>query len=159
MTSSPDEPRDTLVGDFLQKEPIAAKDARAQRLLKSNAEFDACGSTEKTVTMDEILMAGADLNGHDVARHSGGEGNLAWRADSTILRHKERAATSDALDRAEEPTTTGVLGVGGHLDGDGHPRELTGLGDNGVVGAEGEFEDRHRGAKDAVLHKELSRRR
>jgi len=46
----------------------------------------------------------------------------------------------------------GVLGVGGHLDGGGHPGELAGLGDDGVVGAEGEFEDGHRRAEDAILH-------
>jgi hypothetical protein len=42
--------------------------------------------------------------------------------------------------------------VGGHLDGGGHPGELAGLGDDGVVGAEGELEDRHGSAEDAVLH-------
>jgi hypothetical protein len=45
--------------------------------------------------------------------------------------------------------------MGGHLDGGGHPGELAGLGDDGVVVIEGELEDGHGGAGDAVIHESL----
>jgi len=54
-------------------------------------------------------------------------------------RHEERAAADDAFEGSEEATATGELGVGGHLDGGGHPGELAGLGDDGVVVVEGKL--------------------
>ncbi len=102
--------------------------------------------------MDEVLVARAYLDRDDVAGDASGEGDLAGRADGTVFRHEERAAACDSLDRSEEAATAGVLGVGGHLDGGGHPGKFACLRDDGVVGAEGELEDRHGGAEDAVLH-------
>ena len=69
-----------------------------------------------------------------------------------VLGHEEGAAAGDALEGSEEAAATGVLGVGGHLDGLAHPGELTGLGDDGVVVVERELEDGHGGADDAMLH-------
>ena len=110
------------------------------------------GGTEEAVAVDEVLETGADLDRHDVTGNTGGEGDFPGAAHGTILGHKERASSGYALDGAEESAATGVLGVGGHLDGGGHPGEFAGLGDDGVVGTEGEFEDGHGGTEDAVLH-------
>ena len=136
----------------MQEEAVAAEDAGAEGLLEADAELDAGGGAEEAVTVDEVLVAGADVDGNDVAGDAGGEGDLAGGADGAVLGHEERAAAGDASDGSEESAAAGVLGVGGHLDGGGHPGELAGLGDDGVVGAEGELEDGHGGAEDAVLH-------
>ena len=146
------EPRGALAADLLQEEAVAAEDARAEGLLEADAELDAGGGAEEAVAVDEVLVARADLDRDDVAGDAGGEGDLAGCADGAVLGHEERAAAGDALDRSEEATTASMLGVGGHLDGGGHPGELAGLGDDGVVGTEGELEDGHGGAENAVLH-------
>src|SRR6185312_13998428 len=86
-------------------------------------------------------------------RDAGGEGHFTRRTDGAVLRHEEGAATGYALDGAEEAAATAMLGVGGHLDGGRHPGELASLRDDGVVGAEGELEDRHGGAENAILHR------
>ncbi len=87
-----------------------------------------------------------------MAGDAGGEGDFAGCAVGAVLGHEEGAAAGDAHDGSEEAATAGVLGVGGHLDGGGHPGELASLGDDGVVMVEGELEDGHGGADDAMLH-------
>ena len=57
------EPSDSLAGDFLQEEAVAAEDARAERLLESDAEFDAGGGAEEAVAVDEVFVAGATSTG------------------------------------------------------------------------------------------------
>ena len=68
------EPGYALAADLLQEEAVAAEDARAERLLEADAEFDAGGGAEEAVT---VLVAGADVDGNDVAGDAGGEGDLA----------------------------------------------------------------------------------
>jgi hypothetical protein len=145
-------PGDSLPGYFLQEEAVTTEDARAEGLLEADAEFDAGGGAEKAVTVDQVLVTWADLDRHDMAGDAGGKGDLAGGTDRAVLGHKERSAASDALDRSKETAAAGVLGMGGHLDGGGHPGKFAGLGDHGVVWAESEFKDWHRGAEDAVLH-------
>ena len=146
------EPGDALSAGFLQEEAVAAEDACAEGLLEADADLNLRSGAEEAVAVDDVLVAGGDLDGDDVAGDPGGEGDFAGGADGAVLGHEERAAAGDALDGAEEASAAAVLGVGGHLDGGGHPGEFAGLGDDGVVGVEGEFEDGHGGADDAVLH-------
>ncbi len=102
--------------------------------------------------MDEVIVAGLHFNGQDVAGDFGGEGDFAGCSPGAVLGHEEAAAACDALEGAEEASAAGHLGVGGHLDGAGHPGELACLGDDGVVGLEEKFQDGHGGAEDAGLH-------
>ncbi len=146
------EPGGSLSRDLLQEEAVAAEDARAERLLEADAEFDASGGAEEAVAVDEVFVSVAHGDGDDVAGDAGGEGDLAGDSVGAVLGHEERSAAGDALDDAKEASATGVLGVGGHLDRGGHPGELAGFGDDGVVGVEGELEDGHGGAGDAMVH-------
>ena len=41
------------------------------------SDVDAGGGTEEAVTMDEVLVAGTDVNGDNVTGDAGGEGDLA----------------------------------------------------------------------------------
>src|SRR5271167_3119378 len=105
--------------------------------------------------MDHQLAAIRDVDRDDVARNSGGEGDLSGTAVRTVFGHEEAAATGDAADGTEESSAAAHLRVCGQLDIAGHPGELAGLGDDGVVGFENEFKDRHGGADDATLHEVL----
>ncbi len=145
------EPCGTLAADLLQAEAIAAKDTRTERLLEADAELDTGGRAEEAVTVNEVLVARADLDRNDVARNACGERNLAGCAHGAVFRHKERAAAGNTLDRSEEATAASMLSVGGHLNRSSHPGELAGLRDYGVVGTEGELEDGHSGAENAIL--------
>ena len=107
---------------------------------------------EEAVTMDHVLMPLGDFDRNDVSGDAGGEGDLAGCSVRPILGHEERAATSDALEGSQETTASGVLGVGGHLDGLAHPGEFAGLGDDCVIVVEEEFEDGHGSTYDAMLH-------
>ena len=140
----------------MEAEAVAAEDAGAEGLLEADAEVDAGGGAEEAVAVDEVLVAVADGDGDDVAGDAGGEGDFAGGSEGAVLGHEEGAAAGDALDGAEESAAAGELGVGGHLDGGGHPGELAGFGDDGVVVVEGELEDGHGGAGDAVIHAEAS---
>jgi len=71
-----------------------------------------------------------------VAGHLGGEGDLAGILDGAILGHEDAAAAGNTLEYAEDAATTTHLGVGLHLDGAGHPGELTALGVHALVGVE-----------------------
>jgi hypothetical protein len=146
------EPSHSLPRDLLEKEAVATKDTCTKGLLETYTKLDGRGGAEEAVTVDEVLAAGTDFDGDDVAGDAGGEGDLAGGSVGSVLGHEERAAACDATDDAEDAATTGVLGVGGHLDGGGHPGEFAGLGDDGVVVVEGELEDGHGGAEDAMLH-------
>jgi hypothetical protein len=90
------QPGDSLPVDLLQEEAVAAKDARAEGLLKADAKLYASCGTEEAVTMDEVLVAGTDFDGDDMTGDACGKGYLTRGADGTILRHEERAATGDA---------------------------------------------------------------
>ena len=147
-----------MPADLLEEEAVAAEDAGAQGLLEADAELHAGGGAEEAVAVDEVLVAVADLDGDDMAGNAGGEGDLAGAADGAVLGHEEGAAAGDALDGAEEASAAGHLGVGGHLDGRGHPGEFAGLGDDGVVGSEQELEDRHGGSNNPMFHSQLPRK-
>src|SRR6185437_6817387 len=102
--------------------------------------------------MNHVFVPGGDFNRQNVAGDTGGEGDLAGSSDGTVCGHEEGASACNAADSPEDSAATGVLGVGRDLDGGGHPREFSRLGDNGVVGAKRELKDGHGGAKDAILH-------
>jgi len=104
------------------------------------------------VPVHHVFMSGGHLYRHDVTGDAGGEGHGSGSSIGTVLGHEEGSTAGDALENTEEATATGVLGVGGHLDGLAHPGELARLGDDGVVVVERELEDRHGGADDSMLH-------
>ncbi len=146
------EPCGSLPGELLEEEAVTTEDAGAEGLLEAYAEFDAVGGTEKAVAVDEIFVAVANGDREDLAGDAGGEGDFAGGTVGAVLGHEEGSATGDTLDGSEETAATGVLGVGGHLDGGGHPGKFASLGDDGVVVVEGELEDGHGGADDAMVH-------
>ncbi len=104
------------------------------------------------MAVDEVFLALRDLNGDNMAGDASGEGDLAGGSVGSVLGHEERAAACYATDGSEDAATTGVLGVGGHLDGLSHPGELAGLGDDGVVVIKGKLKDGHGGTDNAMLH-------
>jgi hypothetical protein len=136
----------------LQSEAIATEDARAERLLESNAEFNACGGAEEPVAVDKVFMPSGDFDRDDMPRNASGEGDLAGAADGPVLGHEERAAAGNASDGPEKTAASRMLGMGRHLDRGGHPGKLACLGDDGIVRAKGKFEDGHGGADNAMLH-------
>jgi hypothetical protein len=68
------EPGSALSAEVLQEEAIAAEDARAERLLESDADLNLRRCAQKAVSVNHVFVAGADFNGHDVAGKLGGEG-------------------------------------------------------------------------------------
>jgi hypothetical protein len=102
--------------------------------------------------VDKIFMARTNLNRDNMTRNTSRKGDLTRRANSPILRHKQRAAACNALDRAQEASTTAVLGVRCHLNRSRHPREFPSLRDNSIIRSKRELEDGHGGTKNAVLH-------
>ena len=77
---------------FCSRKPSAAKDARAQRLLESDADAYLRRRAQKAVAMHQVFLPRSHLNGHDVPRHLGGERDLAGILHGAILGHKEAAA-------------------------------------------------------------------
>lgn len=150
------EPGDSLAGDLLEEEAVAAEDSGSERLLEAYAEDDARGGAEEAVAMHEVIVTSTDLDRNDVAGDAGGEGDGSGRSVSAVLGHEESSTACDTLEDPEETTAPGVLGVGGHLDGLAHPGELAGLGDHGIIVIERELEDGHGSTDDTMLH-ELSR--
>ena len=146
------EPGGALSAEVLEDEAVAAEDAGAEGLLESDADLDVGRGAEEAVAVNHVFVAGADLDGDDVSRKLGGEGDFAALAQGAVFGHEERAAAGDAFDGAEDSSTSAELGVGGELDGTGHPGKLARLGDDGFVGLEDELEDGHGGADDAALH-------
>ena len=104
--------------------------------------------------MNHVLVARRNFDGNDVAGELGGEGQFSRGAEGAVFGHEDGAAAGDALEDAEESSAAGELGVGRHLDRAAHPGELSGFGDDGVVGIKSEFENGHGGAGDAALHGE-----
>jgi hypothetical protein len=64
----------------------------------------------------------------------------------------KRSAAGDSLDDAEQASAAAKLCVRGHLDGTAHPRKLSCLRNDRLVGIENELQDRHCGSGDAGLH-------
>jgi len=102
--------------------------------------------------VNHVFATGADFDGDDMSGKFGGEGDFAALAQGAVFGHEKSAAASDTFDGAEDSAAAGELGVGGELDGTGHPGKFARLGDDGLVGLEDEFEDGHGGADDAALH-------
>ena len=136
-------------------EAVSAEDARAERLLEADAEGDLRRGAKEAVAMNHEFAAGADLDGNDVAGDASGEGDFSGASIGAVLGHEEAATAGDTANSSEESSAARHLRVSGHLDIAGHPGELAGLGDDGVVGFEDEFENRHGGADDATLHEGL----
>jgi hypothetical protein len=104
--------------------------------------------------MDHVFVSRSDLNGYDVARKLGSEGKLACGADGAVLGHEDGSAAGHALQDAEDSAPATKLRVRRQLDRTAHPRELSGFGDDGLVGFEGEFQYGHGGAGDPTLHEQ-----
>ena len=71
------EPRRAHAANALQQESIAAKDARAERLLKSQRDGDLRRGAQKAVPVHQILLPLAELDGHNVAGDFGGKRHRA----------------------------------------------------------------------------------
>ena len=146
------EPGGSLAGDPLEEESVAAEDAGAEGLLEADADGDAVCGAEEAVAVEHVLLAGADGDGHDVAGNLGGEGDLAGVLHGAILGHEQAAAAGDALKHAEDAAAATHLGVGGHLDGCGHPGKLAAFREDAFVRVKLNVEDGHGGALNTCLH-------
>src|SRR5579862_3133782 len=98
------QPGGALAADLLQQEAGAAENARAEGLLESDADADARGGAEESVTMDHVFVAGGDFDRDDVAGHMGGKGQLAGAAEGAVLGHEEAAAADNPLQRDRKST-------------------------------------------------------
>ena len=83
----------------MQQEAVAAKDARAQRLLEADADLNLRGGAEKAVAVNHVFVSGRDFDGHDVAGEFGGERDLAGGPGGAVLGHENGAAAGHALGR------------------------------------------------------------
>jgi len=130
--SSPEkfEPGSSLSGESLQQEAVAAEDARAQRLLKADANLYLRSGTEKAVTVNHVFVSRRDFNRHDVARQFSGEGQFTAWTDGPIFSHENGPSASYPFQHAEQATAPGVLGVRGHLNRTTHPRQFSCFGKN-----------------------------
>jgi len=99
--------------------------------------------------MDHVFVSRRDLNRDDVSRQLGRERHLARGADGAVFGHENRAAAGYALQHTKQPSAAGKLRVRGHLDGSSHPRKLSRLGDDRLVGFENELQHGHCGSGDA----------
>src|SRR5258705_3731507 len=81
------EPGNALAADFLQEEAVAAEDARAERLLEADAEFDAGGGAEEAVAVYEVFVARNHGYRDDVAEDAGGQCELAQGGRCTVIGH------------------------------------------------------------------------
>src|SRR5580693_4484031 len=70
------EPGSPLSAESLQQEAVAAEDARAQRLLKADANLYLRSGTEKAMTVNHVFVSRRDFDRHDVARQFSGEGQF-----------------------------------------------------------------------------------
>ena len=104
------------------------------------------------MAVNHVLVAGGDLDGDDVPGDARGEGDGAGGSVRSVFGHEESSAAGDSFESSQEATSATVLGVGSHLNGLAHPRQFTGLRDDGVVVVERELEDGHGGSDDAMLH-------
>src|SRR5215469_11341402 len=137
---------------MLQEKSVAAENSCAERLLEGYSDLNLWRGAEESLTVNHVLVAGCDFYRNDVPWKLGSECQFAGETHSAVFRHENRPAARDALDHAEESAATGELRVRSHLDGGAHPRKLSGFGDDGFVGLQDEFQNRHRGASDAALH-------
>src|SRR5579859_2802285 len=153
------EPRRADAAHLLQQKAVAAKYARAQRLLKADTELNLFCRAEKSVAMDVVVVSGLHLNGQNVSRHAGGKGDFAGRSPGAVLGHEQAAAAGHALQCAEEPAAAHHLRVGGHIDRARHPRQLAGFGDDAIIGLQQELKNGHGRAHNAALHSDSPQRR
>src|SRR5262249_54466817 len=133
------DPGDTDTADVLEDEAVTAEDAGAKRLLESDTEGDLRCAAKESVAVNHELAAGADLDGKDVARDAGCEGDFSGASGGPVLGHEEAATADDTANGAEEASPARHLRVGGHLHVARHPGELACFGDDSVVGFEQEF--------------------
>src|SRR6185437_11672442 len=103
------QPRRSLTAQLLQKESIAAEDARSQRLLKRNRYLNLGRSAKETMAMDHVFVPGPNLDRHNVSGQLGGEGNFARNSDRAVFGHENRAATNRSLEYAEETSAAAEL--------------------------------------------------
>src|SRR6202012_2401061 len=117
------QPRGAISVELLQQKSVTAEDARAERLLKADAQLNLRRGAEEAMTVNQELMPRTDLNRQNVSGNLGREADLAGITLRGVLRHEEAVAAHYALERAKEPAAAHHLGVGGHTDGLGHPAQ------------------------------------
>ena len=149
------QPGCSLAAHLLQHEPCAAKDACAQRLLEAYADCDLRGGAQKPVPVNHVLRALPQLHWNNVSRYLGGEGDLAAGLNGAVFGHEEAAAAGHPLERTENSAASAHLCMGCHLNGSGHPRELTALRKNAFVGVKLHFEHGHSRAENTCLHSRI----
>src|SRR4029077_17337636 len=105
-----------------------------------------------SLAVNHVVVPRRNLDGNDVPRKLGGESQFSRSSNGAVFRHENRSAAGHALDDSEETAATAELRVRRHLNGTAHPGEFSSLGDDGLVGVEDKFQNRHRRAGDAALH-------
>ena len=90
-------PSRSLAGKLLQEESVAAEDARAQRLLKADADGDLRSGAKEAMAVHHVLLPRDELDGHNVPRHLGGEGNLAGILHGAVFGHEDASAAGNPL--------------------------------------------------------------
>ncbi len=110
------EPSGAQSAHLLQQKAVAAENARAQRLLKANADLNLRSGAEEAVAVNHVLVSGRDFNGYDVTWEFGREGELTRDADSPVLSHKNGSPAGNPLEHAEKTSAAAKLGVRHHLD-------------------------------------------
>ena len=75
------EPGRALSADLLQKKAIAAKDSRAQGLLKADADLNLWSGAQEAMPVNHVLMSRRNFDGHDMPREFGSEGEFPRRTD------------------------------------------------------------------------------
>ena len=97
------EPGGALSAEALQQEAVAAKNARAQRLLEADADLNLRGGAEKAVAVNHVFVSGRDFDGHDVAGEFGGERDFAGGPAGAVFGHEDGAAAGHALETPKRP--------------------------------------------------------
>ena len=142
-----------LPGQPLHAKSRAAEDARTQSLLKADRELDPDVGAHEAVPVNEVAVAGRDVQGDDLPRQLGGESEEPRPTDRGVFGHEQGAAGERAADRTDEPTLLPAHRRARlHLNRHRHPRQLAGLREHLVVGLHAELEHRHHGADDLGFH-------
>src|ERR1035438_9222161 len=105
------EPRRTLAAYLLQQKTVAAKDARAQRLLEADPDGDLRRGAEKAVPVNHVLGTLAQLDRHNVSRHLDRKRHFAAILHGAVLGHEQAAAAGHPLERAKNPAAATHLRI------------------------------------------------
>src|SRR6185437_4291678 len=147
------QPCGPIAVELLQQESVAAEDARAERLLEAHPQLNLRGGAEETMTVNQKLVSGSDLNGQNMPGNLGCESDLAGITLRRVLGHEEAAPAHYTFERAEESAAAHHLGMRGHADGLGHPAKLAGLRDHTLTRLQQHIQHRHGRSNDSALHR------